>query len=76
MVCQCFEVLRTHVLALLRCAEEELLAQKRAVSNWADFAAANGIEGWEDQYKRPGATDVCQWTGIGCSLYDQSVTSL
>ncbi|KAL4423124.1 hypothetical protein ABPG77_004807 [Micractinium sp. CCAP 211/92] len=56
--------------------QEELLAQKRAVSNWADFAAANGIKGWEDQYKRPGATDVCQWTGIGCSLYDQSVTSL
>lgn len=57
-------------------AEEQLLAQKRAIVNWAAFASANGIQGWEDEYKRPGATDVCQWTGIGCSPYDQSVTSL
>ncbi|PRW32608.1 rRNA methyltransferase mitochondrial [Chlorella sorokiniana] len=37
-----------------------LLAQRRAISNWDAFAAANSITGWD------ATTPVCDWTGIAC----------
>lgn len=46
-----------------------LLAQKQAISNWPDFAAANGITGWQDL-----ATVCWEWTGVNCT--DDRVTSL
>lgn len=43
-----------------RPAVAALLAQRRAISNWDAFAAANTINGWD------AATPVCSWTGIVC----------
>lgn len=37
-----------------------LLAQRRAITNWDAFAAANSITGWD------AATPVCDWTGTVC----------
>jgi hypothetical protein len=42
-------------------AAEALLAQRGAVTNWPQFAAANGIRGWDD------SLPLCQWSGVVCS---------
>lgn len=42
--------------------KERLLAQRDAITNWDQFAAANSIQGW-DRF-----TDPCSgWTGITCA---------
>ncbi|EFN53894.1 expressed protein [Chlorella variabilis] len=37
-----------------------LLKQRDAIDNWADFAAATNIRGWDQ------ATPICSWTGVFC----------
>jgi len=41
-------------------AEEKLLAQKAAITNWAAWSEANDVVGWDE------STPVCQWTGVSC----------
>ena len=41
-------------------AREGLLAQRDSISNWADFAAATNLTGWDE------ATPVCSWAGVFC----------
>lgn len=43
-----------------------LLAQKAAITNWDEFAAANNVTGWDEA----DADAVCDWTGVGCSAGD------
>lgn len=47
---------RTHAVAAL-------LEQRDAITNWAQFRAANNISGWAPE----AAADVCRWTGIRCN---------
>lgn len=55
-------------------ARSALLAQRRAILNWDEFSAANGIQGWN--LSDPGS-NVCTWGGIECSGGAQgNVTSL
>ena len=43
-------------------AAAALLAQRKRITNWDEFAATNGVTGWSaDQ-----AAAVCEWTGITC----------
>lgn len=42
---------------------DALLAQRDAVTNWEEFAAANRLQGWTAE----DAASVCSWTGIDCS---------
>lgn len=37
-----------------------LSAQRNAIANWADYASANNISGWD------AATPVCSWTAVAC----------
>lgn len=37
-----------------------LLQQRNAFTNWAAFAGANNISGWD------AGSDICSWTGIWC----------
>lgn len=41
---------------------EALLAQKQLVTNWDEFAKANGMTGWSNDT----LADVCTWTGVTC----------
>lgn len=43
-----------------RLAAQRLLAQRAAISNWAEFAAANSFNGWQ------AGTDACGRTGVTC----------
>lgn len=42
-------------------AQRALLKQRDAITNWAAFAAANNISGWDE------ASDPCTWSGITCN---------
>lgn len=42
------------------CAVPYLMQQRKAITNWDAFAAANNYSGWAD------ATPFCDWTGIIC----------
>lgn len=44
-------------------AEQRLLAQRYAVTNWDEYYAANNYVGWVDDNTVP----VCTWTGVYCN---------
>lgn len=44
-------------------AEQRLLSQRWAVTNWDEYYLANNYVGWVDDNTVP----VCTWTGVYCS---------
>lgn len=40
-----------------------LIAQRNAITNWEEYAAANNITGWVTDNSVP----VCLWTGVTCN---------
>lgn len=40
-----------------------LLAQRDTITNWDEYAAANGVTGWVADNSVP----VCLWTGVTCN---------
>lgn len=72
-VCELGALLLAALAASLSCqpspdVRSALLAQRLAISNWGAFSAANGIQGWDPLDT---SSDVCTWTGIGCSDYQR-----
>lgn len=44
-------------------AEQRLLSQRYAVTNWDEYYVANNYVGWVDDNTVP----VCTWTGVYCN---------
>jgi len=42
-------------------AVQALLAQKAAITNWAEFSKKNNITGWNE------SVPVCNWTRVTCT---------
>jgi hypothetical protein len=47
-------------------AEPTLLAVSGAITNWAEFAAANNISGWGGDGPEDKGVPACLWTGVTC----------
>lgn len=54
-------------------AAAALLAQRDAITNWGELAAANNITGWSAE----AAAELCSgWTGVECDVEGGNVTGL